>query len=135
MSRLHFRPNVPVTVALENPQGLFYDFELQAGLYHTSDGQEVVLPRAAVLKLNLIEPEPGEQIQITQHVTPGQQQEWTVCLSPRLEQTRAAQEDPEDLTEKLQASIDQAATRLDVLIAYAVAVDAPEKPKGQEWRN
>ena len=91
LNPLHFAFNVPVLLALEDPEGQ-YDFENQTGTYQTTTGQTLTLPRPAVIQLNALEPRPGEELQITRHWkgTPGSPVEWTVCLSPRTEQLRAA---------------------------------------------
>jgi hypothetical protein len=64
----------------------------------------------------MLEPRPGEEIQITRQWK-GRATDpitWTICLSPRSEQARAREEahneaeSPSELTEALQASIDRA---------------------------
>lgn len=90
---LHFAPNVPVLVSLIDPEGA-WDSELRVGHYQTTSGQSFTLPRPAVILLNSLEPKPGEEIQITRHWKgrPKDPFEWTVGLSARSEQLRAAQE-------------------------------------------
>jgi len=115
-SVLHFAPNVPVTLALVDPEGT-WDAELRQGQYQTTTGQSFSLPRVAVVALNLLEPRPGEEIQICRHWKgrPSDPIEWAICLSPRSEQARAREEMARnegetglDLTAALQASIDRA---------------------------
>jgi len=112
MPRLRFIPNQPVTLKLENPEG-DYDFDLQVGRYRTQDGREVQLPRPAVIVLNELAPAPGEEIGICLYRGKrGQQDGWAIWLTAQSEKTRAqAEDEPQELTEVLQASIDQARSR------------------------
>jgi hypothetical protein len=91
MNELQIKPNVPVTVALVNPECAAFNFEDGFGLYETTDGQTFVLPRPAVVLLNMLDPEPGEEIVITKHWTGkrAEKAEWTISLSPRSENARA----------------------------------------------
>ena len=90
---LTIAPNKPVTVALVNPEGVF-DFDIGIGLYETTAGQTFTLPRPAVVLLNALDPEPGEEITITKHWTgkPGDKAGWTISLSPQAEKARAKAE-------------------------------------------
>src|ERR1035437_7039410 len=83
-------PNKPVTLALADPSGRF-DFDIGFGSYLTTDGQALSLPRPAVVALNLVDPQPGEEIEIEQHQTgkPGEHPTWTVRLTHRSEMARA----------------------------------------------
>lgn len=113
MNPLQIKPNIPLTVALVNPEGTF-DFEGGFGLYETTTGQTFILPRPAVVLLNTLDPQPGEEIVITKHWSGkrGEKAEWTVALSPNSEKCRAkAETEPANLSEALQASIEQAETR------------------------
>jgi len=113
MNALHIAPNKPVTVALVNPEGVF-DFEVGIGLYETTTGQTFTLPRPAVVLLNTLDPQPGEEIVITKHWSgkPGDKAEWTISLSSQAEKARAKAEDvPSELSDQLQASIEQVQTR------------------------
>jgi hypothetical protein len=78
-SNLQIAPNKPVTVALVNPEGAF-DFDIGIGLYETTGGQTFTLPRPAVVILNALDPDPGEEITITKHWSgkPGDKAEWSV---------------------------------------------------------
>ncbi len=110
---LAFAPNRPVSVALVNPEGLF-DFEVGIGLYETTSGQTFTLPRPAVVILNQLDPEPGEEITITKHWSgrPGDKAEWTISLSPQAEKARAqAETEPATLTEQLERSIEAVEAR------------------------
>jgi hypothetical protein len=93
MTPLQIAPNRPLTVALEDPEGEF-DFELGIGRYATTTGHLLTLPRPAVVLLNALEPNPGEEIVITKHWSgrPGEKVQWTVALSPRAENARAEAE-------------------------------------------
>lgn len=113
MIPLQIKPNIPLTVSLVNPEGVF-DFEGGFGLYETTTGQHFILPRPAVVALNTLDPQPGEEIVITKHWSGkrGEKAEWTIALSPNSEKCRAkAETEPSELTEQLQASIEQAETR------------------------
>jgi hypothetical protein len=107
MNELTIAPNRPLTVALVDPEGRF-DFETGMGQYQTTTGELVTLPRPAVVILNTLDPQPGEEIVITKHWSgkPAEKAEWTISLSSRAENARAkAEGEPSDLTEQLQASI------------------------------
>jgi hypothetical protein len=113
MTPIQIKPNIPLTVALVNPEGVF-DFEGGFGLYETTTGQHFILPRPAVVLLNTLDPKPGEEIVITKHWSGkrGEKAEWTVALSTTSEKYRAkAEESPQELSEQLQASIEQVQTR------------------------
>ena len=117
-------PNNPVTLALVNPEGVCFDFEVGIGLYETTDGQTFTLPRPAVVILNTLDPDPGEEIVITKHWSgrKGEKAEWTISLSPRSENARAKVEgEALELTEQLQRSIEAVQARK--------AAAAPPTPK------
>ena len=108
MNELTIAPNRPLTVALVDPEGRF-DFETGMGQYQTTTGELVTLPRPAVVILNTLDPQPGEEIVITKHWSgkPAEKAEWTILLSSRTENTRAkAEEKPTTLSEQLEASIE-----------------------------
>lgn len=108
MIPIQIKPNVPLTVAILNPEGVF-DFEGGFGLYETTTGQTFILPRPAVILLNTLDPEPGEEIVITKHWSGkrGEKAEWTIALSLNSEKARAkAEETPATLSEQLEASIE-----------------------------
>ncbi len=113
---LHFAPNVPVTISLVDPEGT-WDAELRQGSYQTTTGQSFTLLRPAVVLLNQLEPQPGEEITICRHWKgrPTDPISWTIGLSPRSEHARARGEmargdtqEAQDLTAALEASIDRA---------------------------
>jgi hypothetical protein len=107
-SRIHFRPNEPQTLKLADPAGE-YDFDLHCGRYQTTDGRELVLPRGAVVRLNILGVSAGEEIGICRYQKNGRGSEWAVWLTADSEKTRAtAEEEPSDLAETLKASIEQA---------------------------
>lgn len=91
MNAITIEPNKPVYLALMDTEGR-YDFELEAGQYQTTTGQTLRLPRPAVLKLNLCDPRPGEEIEITKHWTgrAADAPTWTVNISKRTEAERTA---------------------------------------------
>src|SRR5271157_1864482 len=108
MNALQIKPNVPLTLALKDLEGT-YDPDRETVTYSTLAGQQLTLPRPAVIKLNLLEPQPGEEIVIT-NLWSGKRwdkSEWTVALSPNSEKCRAkAEEKPSELTQQLEASIE-----------------------------
>ena len=113
MNPLQIKPNVPLRCALQDPQGT-YDFDFEQGTYLTTSGQSLTIPRPAVVLLNALDPQPGEEIIITRHRNGkmGSKSEWTVALSARSENERAkAEETPQDLTEQLEASIEHEQAR------------------------
>jgi hypothetical protein len=65
-------------------------------LYETSDGRTLALPRPAAIKLNMLDPGPGEEISITKYRKSNEPAEWVVALTPRSEQIRAEQESAEE---------------------------------------
>lgn len=79
MKPLPLPPNIPVTVALVDPEGAF-DFEVGVGRYQTTTGELLTLPRPAVVLLNALEAKPGEQITVTKHWTGriGDKSVWTI---------------------------------------------------------
>jgi hypothetical protein len=110
MNPLQIKPNVPLKVALLDLEGT-YDPDRETVTYQTLTGQQLTLPRPAVIKLNLLEPQPGEEVVITQ-IWSGKRwdkSDWTVALSPNSEKCRAkAEETPPELTEQFKASMEQA---------------------------
>lgn len=113
MTPIQIKPNIPLTVSLKDLEGA-YDPDRETVTYQTLAGQYLTLPRPAVIKLNLLEPQPGEEIVITQ-IWSGKRwdkSEWTIALSPTSEKCRAkGEETPTMLSEQLEASIEQANTR------------------------
>ena len=89
MNELTIAPNRPLTVALVDPEGRF-DFETGMGQYQTTTGELVTLPRPAVVILNTLDPQPGEEIVITKHWSGklAEKAEWTISLSARAENAR-----------------------------------------------
>jgi hypothetical protein len=82
MNPLQIKPNVPITVSLVDPEGQ-YDPEYETVTYQTTKGQILTLPHRAAVALNLLEPQPGEELVITR-IWSGkrsEQSEWTVALA------------------------------------------------------
>jgi len=122
MTPIQIKPNIPLRCALVDPQGR-YDFDFEHGTYETTAGQSLTLPRPAVILLNSLDPQPGEELVITRHWNGkmGEKSEWTVSLSATAENARAkAQGSPSELSEQLEASIEQAQAR-----KHAVADPTP----------
>jgi hypothetical protein len=107
MKPLTIAPNRPLTVALVDPEGHF-DLDRGMGTYQTTTGATVVLPRPAVVLLNLLEPRPGEEIVIQKHWTgkPKDKAEWFIRLTARSEKARAEAGEPGTLACQLGASIE-----------------------------
>lgn len=97
MNELHIAPNRPLIVALVDPEGVF-DQELNRGTYQTTTGETLILPRPAVVALNMIGPAPGEQIEILQSWSGlhGERPEWSVRLTNGSEKARAEAETAQD---------------------------------------
>ena len=133
MTTIHFSPNVPEILTLSDVTG---DLEGYNVLYPTSDGKTLSLPRPAAVKLNMLDPEPGEEISITKYRTdPKQPAEWVVALTARSEQARAQREAEKlaelDIGRQLQESI--RATRPVRQIPKSAGFppsEAPESPRG-----
>lgn len=131
-SQIHIAPNAPLYVALADPKrdSEQFDFELQIGRYQTTDGRILALPRAAVLKLNELEPRPAEEIQITKVWSgkAGESPEWTIALSHRSEIDRAqAESEPQTPAEDARLVIDHTASPRPVL-APPVPIRSGNKP-------
>lgn len=106
-----FPPNVPITLSLADPDpgAEHYDFDCQQGRFSTSDGRILVLPRSAVIKLNELGVQPGEEIGICRYPSErrGHITEWAVWLTPRTEQARAEAEKRQAITQEAPASQDK----------------------------
>jgi len=122
MKPLPIAPNIPLTVALQDPEGRF-DFETGMGQYQTITGELLTLPRPAVVALNTLDPQPGEEITICKHWSgkPGEKSEWTITLSPRAENARAE-------AEKLTQDPAEGMGTVESLIPTGKAVVAPPTP-------
>lgn len=105
MKTITIAPNRPLTVALADPEGQF-DHETGNGLYQTTAGELLTLPRPAVVALNLVEPRPGEEIRILKSWSGkyGEPSQWTIELTARSEQARAVAGEADTLTERLEAA-------------------------------
>jgi hypothetical protein len=104
MKNIVIAPNRPLFVSLADPQQGTYDFDHANGLYHTTTGETISLPRPAVILLNLLEPKPGEEIVITKHWDglPASPEEWTIALSTSSEKARAEAGEPDSLTRAIE---------------------------------
>lgn len=130
MKPLIIAPNRPLTVALADPEGTF-DFDRGTGQYLTTAGEVLTLPRPAVVLLNTLDPRPGEEIVIQKHWSGRKADKvtWTIALSPRAEQARAAAGEPDTLTRQLEESIEQAkARKAPVAIPTPISRPARRKP-------
>lgn len=129
MKPLHFAPNKPVTLSLVNREKEWFDFDRGQGHYETTANQELVLPRPAVILLNELDPEPGEEVTITKHWDgkKGHKSEWTVRLSTRSEKNRAAGEKdaPEAMNEP--ESTQQTPERQESPVASPTPIRRPSK--------
>lgn len=110
MTPIHFNPNEPQVLSLKDPAGVLDGFNV---LYETTDGRLLSLPRPAAVKLNMLDPLPGEEISVTKYrknadpaewpgVAPA---EWVICLTPKSEQARAEREEPSELAKQLAESL------------------------------
>jgi len=88
--KLIIQPNRPIYVCLEDPAG---DWNGLEGTYRTTAGQILVLPRQAVVALNIADPKPGEEVRIIKHWQgkPGDHIKWTVALTGRGERAPASE--------------------------------------------
>jgi hypothetical protein len=111
MNAIQFKPNEPQVLSLRETSGsgVLDGFHV---LYETSDGKLLQLPRPAAVKLNELDPAPGEEFTATKHQNGRDPQEWVFALTARSEQLRAAKEAEElakatrrDLPGQLQASV------------------------------
>ena len=100
-NRIYIQPDQPITVKLVDPaaDGQKFDFELNAGIYRLTDGSELWLPRPAVVKLNELDPRPGEEIGISRTPREKQPDEWLVWLCPSAERARGSEETAPESTE------------------------------------
>ncbi len=108
MNELHIAPNRPVFVALVDPEGI-YDADLNRGTYQTTDGQTLILPRPAVIALNMYGPAKGEEIEITQSYSghAKDRPEWSIRSAAEATKEAAAREEarstPEPVPEPINA--------------------------------
>jgi hypothetical protein len=88
---IHFTPNIPQTLALQDPSGVPQDFTVS---YPTADGQVLRLPREAAVKLNELELQPGETFGICRRWSgrANEAMQWDIWLTPETEQGRAKAE-------------------------------------------
>lgn len=117
--KIALHPNEPITLKLLDPYAdscTMYDQERGIGEYRTTDGRILALPRAAVLKLNELDPQPGEEIGVARYDRKNGRRgvEWAVWLTASAEKERAAQEEaevPSDELILLEASVKRESAR------------------------
>ena len=110
MNSIHFKPNEPQVLAVKETAGVIDGFCV---LYETWDGRLLSLPRPAAVKLNELDPAPGEEFSaIKKQESPKAPCEWVFALTARSEQLRAEREAAElaeqtkrDLAGQLQTSV------------------------------
>lgn len=110
MNSIHFKPNEPLLMALKETAGVIDGFSV---LYETWDGRLLSLPRPAAVKLNELDPAPGEEFSaIKRQESPKSPCEWVFALTARSEQLRAerqaaelAEQTKRDLAGQLQTSV------------------------------
>jgi len=128
MKPVHFAPNKPVTLALVSLEGK-YDPDRENVTYQTTAGQELTLPRPAVVMLNLVEPAPGEEVVIEKHWDGKKHSkaEWTVRLSTNSEKARAlAEKDGQEMPEDTRTT-QQAPERQESPVAPPTPIRRPSK--------
>jgi hypothetical protein len=101
MNTITFKPNEPQVLYIKEIAGVLDGFNV---LYETSDGRTLQLPKPAAVKLNMLEPEPGEEFSATKFQTGREPAEWVFALTARSEQLRA-QREAEALAEKTRADL------------------------------
>ncbi len=128
MNSIIFKANEPQTLALKECSGVVDGFSV---LYETSDGNLLSVPRPAAVKLNELDPAPGEEFTATMHQDGKAPREFS--LTARSEQIRAEREAAElaeqtkrDLPAQLQASV----LRQMPKSARKPSAEAPPDPKG-----
>ena len=104
MTDIHFEPNIPQVLSLKETSGCLDGFNV---LYETSDGRVLSLPRPAAIKLNTLDPAPGEEVSIAKYRKDREPAEWVVALTPRSEQARAEREAAELATATRQDTAEQ----------------------------
>jgi hypothetical protein len=89
MNPITLKPNEPVILSLRECSGILDGFHV---LYETSDGKILQLPRPAAVKLNELEPLPGEEFSVIKHQVGKEPAEFVFTLTPTSEKIRAAKE-------------------------------------------
>lgn len=129
---IHFIPNEPQVLSLKETSGCMDGFNV---LYELSDGRTLQLPRPAAIKLNILEPQPGEEFTATKHQTGKEPVEWVFALTAKSEQIRAERE-AEALAEKtrrdLPGQLTASVLRQMPKSARRATQDPPEAPRGTE---
>jgi hypothetical protein len=95
MTNVHFQPNEPQTLALQEPRSeQFGDYEIT---YTLTDGRLLKVSKAVAAKINELDLQPGETFKICKQMVFNEQRRrdtpsWTVWLTPESEHARAKQE-------------------------------------------
>jgi hypothetical protein len=133
MTPIHFTPNEPQLLALKDPSGVLDGFNV---LYETSDGKTLQLPRPAAVKLNTLDPAPGEEFSATKHQDGKQPAEWVFALTALSEQIRAEKEAVDlaaatkrDLEGQISKSLPRSLRQMPKL-AHSANQEPPEAPRG-----
>jgi hypothetical protein len=130
MNPIHFTVNVPQVLSLKDTAGVIDGFNVA---YETSDGRLLQLPYPAAIKLNQLDPQPGEEINVLKNQGHRLPAEWVFSLTPKSEQARAAKETQSELERQLAESLLQSparAVRLMPKSARTVTPEPAEQPKG-----
>jgi len=130
MNPIHFTVNVPQVLSLKDTAGVIDGFNVA---YETSDGKLLLLPYPAAIKLNQLDPQPGEEINVLKNQGHRLPAEWVFSLTPKSEQARAAKETQSELERQLAESLLQSparAVRLMPKSARSVTPEPAETPRG-----
>jgi hypothetical protein len=92
MNTIHFKANQPQVISLAETSGVLEGFYV---LYPTSDGKMLQLPHPAAVKLNQLDPAPGEEFTATKHQDGKGPAQWVFALTAKSEQIRASKETEE----------------------------------------
>lgn len=98
---VHFEPNVPQTLALQEPTAeKFGEYEIT---YTLTDGRLLKVSKQLAAKINELDLQPGETFGICKQMVFNEQRKrntpsWTVWLSPESEKARAQQETQPPMT-------------------------------------
>jgi len=127
MNPIHFTVNVPQNLSLKDTAGVIDGFNVA---YETSDGRLLLLPYPAAVKLNQLDPQPGEEITILKTQGHRMPAEWVFSLTAKTEQDRAAKETQSELERQLAESLARPrAVRQMPKTARSATSEATEQPK------
>jgi hypothetical protein len=130
MNPIHFTVNVPQVLSLKDTAGVIDGFNVA---YETSDGKLLLLPYPAAVKLNMLDPQPGEEINVLKNQGHRLPAEWVFSLTPKSEQARAAKETQSELERQLAESLAQSPARAVRQMPKSARTSSPEPaeaPKG-----